>query len=358
MSGRRGGAPRGAAIALSLGLLIFAFPGEARAQRAASRRALSPSAARPPYSIGVRLSRGVVKLGQPVVYRGFITGGDPGRVRFFTPDSGGAFTWGRLRAVVRAPRGRVAPGDAGGGVKFADFDTVFVETSLQAFAAGDLAVPGLAFEIDDGSGPRSGRLPVTKLVVVPMVTAADTAADLRSLRGPLAAPWWERVPWTRVAQALVLLAALAAAIVWWRRRRLPIEVASPATARDPASQALAELEALRRVNLPARGRFAEHAFRLGRIVRRFLEATTGTPLPGDTTPEFVTHLEAAQLDEVDVRRIDELMRFWDRVKFARAEESLEEASRAEHSVESLVRRLGERKAPGDSAAAPGEGRAA
>jgi hypothetical protein len=355
MSGPRRRSAHGAALAATLALLtLAALAPPAGAQGAAA----PPVNRRPPYSIGVRLSRSAVKIGEPTVYRGWITGGDPARIRFFAPDSGGAFTWGRLRATVRSPRGKPVERDAVGGVAFTDFDTVFVETTLQAFAAGDLTLPGLAFELDDGSGPRSGRLPVTKLVVAPMLTAADTSAQLRALRGPLAAPWWERVPWTMVALIAAGIGALVAAIVWLRRRRPATAIPAPPVARDPATQALAELEALRRLGLPGRGRFSDHAFQLGRIVRRFLEATAGTPLPGDTTPEFVGHLEAAQLEGEDLKRIETLMRFWDRVKFARAEESVDEASRAEQSVESLVRRLGVRKAPADPAGAPQPERAA
>ena len=356
MSGRRGPAPRGAARAAALAFLIL--PALAPSARAQATGAPSAGAAgRPPYAIGVRLSRGVVKLGQPVLYRGWITGGDPARVRFVAPDSGGAFTWGPLRALVRAPGGKATSRDAAS-ASFSDFDTVFVEATLQGFASGDLAVPGLGFELDDGTGPRPGRFPVARLVVVPMLTAADTSARLRGLRGPLAAPWWERVPWTLAALVTVGLAALVAGIVGLRRRQTVVAAPAPVAARDPMTQALAELEALRRIGLPARARFAEHAFQLGRIVRRFLEATAGTPLPGDTTPEFVGHLEAARLEAQDLERIGSLMRFWDRVKFARAEESTDEAARAEQSVESLVRRLGASRPAADAPAAAPPTRAA
>ena len=348
MSGRRAHAPRGAVLALGLGLVLCG----------ATRAATPPAPGAPrPYSIGVKLSRGVAKLGEPVVYRGWITGGNPGRVRFLEPDSGGAFTWGNIRTLVRAPHAKPVEKDTRVGVSFADFDTAFVEARLQAFTTGDLAVPGLEFELDEGGGPRRGRLPLTQLVVAPVLTAADTAADLRSLRGPLAAPWWERIPWTIVALVAAGLGAIVAAVLWLRRRRAAVPVAAPAVARDPATQALAELEALRRLGLPARGRFSDHAFQLGRIVRRFLEAAAGTPLPGDTTPEFVSHLEAARLDAAELKRIDSLMHFWDRVKFARAEESVEEAARAEHSVESMVKRMAA-PPPSETPVAPVPGRAA
>ena len=74
------------------------------------------------------------------------------------------------------------------------------------------------------------------------------------------------------------------------------------------------------------GRFAEHAFHLTRIARCFLEAIAGTPRPGDTTPELIQHLESSSLDHADLVRIAGLFRIWDRLKFARAPSSVEEAA--------------------------------
>ena len=97
--------------------------------------------------------------------------------------------------------------------------------------------------------------------------------------------------------------------------------------------ALEALEALRRLRLPEQGRFAGHAFELTRILRRFLEATQGTPRPGDSTPELVVHLGATQLAPAERKRVAELLAAWDRVKFACAASSPEEARSAEYAVE-------------------------
>jgi hypothetical protein len=169
--------------------------------------------------------------------------------------------------------------------------------------------------------------------------AADSDARLRPLRGPLAAPWWERVPWTVVLGALAILAITF--LVWRRllRRRRPAATATvPRVARaDPAAEALRELAALRRLQLPEAGRYADHALALTRILRRFFERTRSTPRPGHTTPELVADLREAGLGEAEVTRIAALLGYWDRLKFARAGSAPGEARDAEDAVEALVR---------------------
>ncbi|MBI5710167.1 MAG: DUF4129 domain-containing protein [Candidatus Eisenbacteria bacterium] len=136
-----------------------------------------------------------------------------------------------------------------------------------------------------------------------------------------------------------------------RSRRVAAGPVPAAVVQDPAARALAELEALRGLHLPEHGRFAEHAFHLTRVLRRFLEATAGTPRPGDTTPELLGHLEAARLEPGDLERMGRLLRLWDQVKFARVPSTVEEARRAETSVEELARR---RPAPAEAGAPAGK----
>ena len=291
----------------------------------------------------------VAELGQRVLYRGWVRAEGPAWGRWLPPDSGAAFTWGApvVSAAVtwgdptgkrfeRLKRKRLDP-TARHNISAG---ALFVEIPLQAFALGRLSVPGLRIAIDDGRGPRVYRLPVTTLTVVPMLTAADSNADFRAVHGPLAAPWWERVPWTWVILGLFAVSLGVALLVWWRRRRRGSPAASvpiPA-ARDPLAEALAALAALRALHLPEHGRFAEHAFRLGQILRRYLESVIGTTRPGDTTPELVAHLRQAGLEPEDLTRFSGLLRAWDQVKFAREPFSLDEAIRAERATEAFVRR--------------------
>ena len=78
-------------------------------------------------------------------------------------------------------------------------------------------------------------------------------------------------------------------VVLWlvRRKRRPAPVpAPPARVADPIADALRDLASLRRLGLPGQGRFAEHAFLLTRIARRFLEATAGARAPATRRPSW------------------------------------------------------------------------
>jgi hypothetical protein len=300
------------------GLLVVA---SACAQTSAARAAIQARATVDPAA---------VQLGQPTRYQGrLIVPASMTGIRWLPPEPNEDFTWGEL--APRRVRGK------GGRAGEEPRDTLEVEATLQVFRLGEIAIPGLRFTAQEGGRTRIGRLPLVRLRIASMMTAADTNARLRPLRGPLAAPWWERVPWTWVVLGIVALGAVAALIMWWRRRK-PRELPVAAPVHDPAATARLALAALRRLDLPAHGRFAEHTLHLSRIARRFLEETSHTPRPGDTTPELLGHLEGAALRPADLERLGAVLRIWDQVKFARASSSIEEAKQGEQVVEELVRR--------------------
>ena len=307
---------RRAGLGLTLALLASS-PSEGPAQ--------TPSAAQ------VTVAPAAVRLGERAMVRATIVVGPGTRAQWLPPDSSETLTWGERRAWRH-------PAVAGGGARRQAQDTIGVEVPVQAFQLGSNALPGLEVVVGAGSSAQTYRLPGASLVVLPTISPADSQATLKPVRGPLAAPWWERVPWTWVAAGLLLLAGIVALIRRLRRRRRPAPAAAPAPSRSPSEIALAALAELRAQRLPENGRMAEHAFRLGQILRRYLEATTRTTMPGHTTPELVRSLAEAGLPPEDRQRLTGLLRIWDRVKFARAPLTLEEAVRSEQAVESFVRR--------------------
>ena len=279
-----------------------------------------------------------LKLGERATYRGRVVLLAGVGVHFESPVAGGAYSWGK--PVVK--RGRIED------PKSLDFgkDSVVVRIPIQIFETGIVSVPGLRLQLDrlaPSTQAVAGRLPVVRVIVTPTVTAADSAAELHPVRGPLVAPWWERIAWGLVLAAAVLLAGITFLIGWWRRRKpkpTPVRAptAGPRVRRDPTQVALASLAALRAKRLPEQGQYGEHALSLTRILREYLEATLVTPRPGDTSAELLQRLAGAALPAEDVGRLEGLLGFWDRVKFARAPMGLEEARRCEDAVEALVRR--------------------
>lgn len=288
----------------------------------AASLATRAAAGAPPLAVHAEAGPDGVALGERVHYRGWVVVPHAQSVSWITPRADGPLAWGTV-----APS-RV-PGAAG-------TDTARVDADLQVFALGRVDVPGIHFALPRAGGVERA-LPIVHLGVRAILTAADSAARFKPVRGPLAAPWWERVSWRWVALALAVLAIVAA---WLRsRRRRPMIVRARPAARavaDPAAEALAELAALRRRELPAHGRYAEHAFQLTLILRRFLERSSGGMKPGLTSRELVGWLEGHPT-RIDVVRLDALLRVWDILKFARAPGSMDQSRDSEAALEAWLR---------------------
>ena len=290
-----------------------------------------------PLHVSVRPSP--ASVGQKLAYRGAAVV-EPGvRVHYVRPKSGGSFTWSDMRI-------RRVPFASQGADQWEGRDSVVFEASLQVFDTGAIAIPGPQLRLDGVSWntrPFMTRLPTASVIILSTITAADSAAGFRGLRGPLTAPWWERISWSRIAAGLLALAALLLFVRILRRRR-PVPVASrprptaARTRRDAATEALDALAALRLEQWPEKGRYDQHAFELTRILRRYLEATFIVPRPGDTSEELVERLRQSRNAEDQVARLAGLLGVWDRLKFARAASSLPEAHASESAVEDVVER--------------------
>ncbi len=326
-----GAGRRGAALLCVLGLAAGAARADEGALAPPSRAGVVPGVDVPVQVHAEVRPTAQPKLGESLEYHGWISVAAWEAVRWTAPDRDGDLVWGPVRT------GRVRRAGTPGG---AIVDSVWVEAPLQIFRLGRVSVPGLGFRLEGGgAGVREGTLPVVVVDVQATVDPKDTTATLRPARGPLAPPWWETVPWTFVVLGLLVVAGIAYAIVRLRRRKpKPVPASTPAVARrrDPGAEALTELAALKRLGLPELGRFAEHAFQLGRILRRYLEATVQLPRPGDTTPELIRHLQSANFAADDLRRLTEILRRWDGIKFARLDSDVDEAHQCEEAVRELV----------------------
>jgi hypothetical protein len=303
--------------------------------------------------IRVSVSPSPASVGQAIRYLAVIRADRRQRVQFEPPQSGGEFTWSEVHA------GRSRPAWWKGSAYEAD--SVWMEARLQVFTTGLVAIPGPLARLEPAAGaarPGIVRLPTVHVMIAPTVTAADSNQTLRGLHGPLGAPWWERVPFAAIVAGLALVVAWVMVLQRLRsRKRKPVRragapVAPPARPRiDPAAEALRALFTLRAKKLPAQQRFGEHALELTAILRRFLEATVTTPRPGDTSGELIERLRASRQSKDDLERLEGLLGLWDRVKFARAPLTEQEAVRCEEAVEGYVRRVAQARLEAEAAAA-------
>jgi hypothetical protein len=294
------------------------------------------------------------KVGEAIHYLAVIRAGSDQRVQFDPPRSGGDLTWSNVRAGRKHPaRWKQSAYEAA--------DSVWMEARLQVFTTGLVDIPGPLAKLGPANAWSKGgtiRLPTAHVMIAPTVTSADSNQSLRGLHGPLAAPWWERLPLAAIVAVLALVVAWLVVLQKLRqRKRKPVRrtsapVAPPARPRiDPAAEALRALFTLRAKKLPAQQRFGEHALELTAILRRFLEATVTTPRPGDTSGELLERLRASRHEKSDLERLEGLLGLWDRVKFARAPLTEEEAARCEEAVEGYVRRTAQARLEAEAAAA-------
>lgn len=341
-------------IAIALGLLLSLIPPGSQDRPLPKRFSLSGKlpdslqqgsrvapVQQPRLPARTSVSPSPARLGEQLMVRASVLVPAGTRVRFEPPVGGGDFTWGAPRASKRS-LGEMNRD----GLGYGRADSFAVEIPLQVFATGNVTLPGVGMVVDMthlGGRRLRARTPGVRMLILPTVTAADSAQGLKPVRGPLGAPWWERAPWLKIGLALIVVVLMVVAFRWWLRaqRHVHAPVAARAAVglrRDPAAEALVELAQLRALDLPASERFGEHAVALTRILRRYLEGTLGTPRPGDTSSELLSRLGGGVLDPSDLLRLELLLSLWDRVKYARAPLDRTEALRCESAVEALLRR--------------------
>jgi hypothetical protein len=138
---------------------------------------------------------------------------------------------------------------------------------------------------------------------------------------PNPAPRRQLEEWTALKQgveigsiALVAGAILAALFLLWRRR--PKRVAPPPPPRPPWEIAFEEIQDLRRGELVALLRYAEHYDKASDAVRKYLGARYGFDGLESTTKELIFELRRAQVNVGTMNAVELFLRDADLVKFA------------------------------------------
>ena len=171
-----------------------------------------------------------------------------------------------------------------------------IEVAL--FAPGEHEIPPLVVTVRDSEGTILDQpVPAVTLEVVPVLAEDDEELkDIRpqaEMTGPLldfsdlAAP--SNWPWIAGALALIGLAGWGLYMLLRPRPPEPVLI-------SPYDAAMAELERIEELRLPAAGRFKEHYTLVADVMRTYLEGEFAIPALDRTTSEIQAEVSAVDID--------------------------------------------------------------
>jgi hypothetical protein len=189
---------------------------------------------------------------------------------------------------------------------------------VDSLQAGNAEIPSFSISFDDSRSEETVTGTVVTdplpIEVISLMTEAQTAGELRELRGPVnMIDSWPIWAWLLVAGILVVMVAMATLVIRGRGLQQIIEL-------TPEEQARRDL-----ANLQSSGLLEEQAlqpfyFRLTDILRHYIEGRFGLKAPRSTTAEFLSEMGHNRMLTVDQQQtLGQFLRSADMVKFARHE---------------------------------------
>lgn len=206
--------------------------------------------------------------------------------------------------------------------------------TVTSWSAGEVTVPGLVFEFVSPAGERRAlTVPEIAIAVESLVEAPFDPQQLAGLRElPPSEERLGALPW--LLGGVFALGALAVVLWLVSRNRRPVRQETP------EEWAHAQLAALAADDLPGRGQVEPFFVRLIEVVRGYLRRRLGLERAGLTSDEFLRAAVAdPRFDAGQRGPLDELLRFSDLIKFAKAGATQEECDRALEAVRRLVESL-------------------
>lgn len=183
--------------------------------------------------------------------------------------------------------------------------------TLIFFEAGEVDLPPLPVVSLQGDTLWAGPV---RLSVFPTPTPNEETAwrDIKTL-WLTPAHWWERWRWLMVFGVGLLITGV---VVYWLLSRRPRVFREQV--RSPHTWVLEQLGALEQRRLWARGEVKAYYTALSRVMREYLEQQYGFPALESSTDEVLRHCSKHALPPQLLPALEELLRWCDLVKFARA----------------------------------------
>lgn len=186
---------------------------------------------------------------------------------------------------------------------------------LRSFLVGEHTIPAARARVRLPGGEEL-ELESRPLVfqVRSLIEEGNENPQPRDIRGPVE---FASIPWLPILAGLALL--LLGAGVWLiRRRRHRAGARRTPPPAPPHEKALAELEEIRRENLPGRGLVKEYYIRISGVVRHYLEDRFSLRAPERTTEEFLVEMAGSSaLSPAHQGLVGDFLARADLVKFAR-----------------------------------------
>ena len=215
--------------------------------------------------------------------------------------------WGEFEIRRQRPLPTIENGDG----------TLTSSTEIEAvlFRPGTHATPSLSVSVrrPDGSVIYRPARPIDVTVVSVLTPDDSEKRDIRPQADiPVPAIW----PWAAGGAATLGLLAVAGGLLW--RRKFMVDATLPPQPQiPPAEVALAELDRIEALKLPAQDRFEEHYVLVSACLRRYLEGRFGIPALDLTTRQIKDLMSARRARGVDLRGFGHILDDSDLVKFAR-----------------------------------------
>ncbi|MGN1359648.1 MAG: hypothetical protein ACI4X9_04255 [Kiritimatiellia bacterium] len=212
---------------------------------------------------------------------------------------------------------------------------------------GDAAVVSTRLRLTPAPTPPYRLAPFVLEATTPSGKREYATAPLRFAMRQLpdapTTPWeLDRTPipvaigWRGILRyALYLIVSGLLILLFWRLtrslRRRVVEAHY-----TPAQKALADLERLLAQNLPTRGRVKDFYVGITRIVRQYIQRTTGIRATNQTTEEFLLSAKEHAISKTVTQTLGAFLHAADYVKFARAQATPEDIDRAVATARTFI----------------------
>lgn len=203
------------------------------------------------------------------------------------------------------------------------------QLTLAVFDTGKITIPSIGINArlqSDSNNVLTFKTDSIAIAVYSVLPPGDT--ELKEIKPPL--PIRNVVPWDIIIFVLILGAIAVAGVLHYRRwKRLHPQVALDEKFLAPSHlAALRRLEEIRRKNHSSEEELRNSCFLLSEVVKEYIERRYFIRALEMTSDEIIEELDYLKLDREVIKKLDEIFKYLDLVKFSKHPVGLDEFNEA------------------------------